>query len=344
MNNKIVKLEALRGFAAVYVLFHHFRVGEGTATAYFTMQGQVAVILFFILSGFVIFYSCVKTAKLSFRAYFIKRFRRIYGVFLAALLVSYLAACIDARRWMPLNLGSLVLNLTNLQDLDRHPGCWFEGYYGNTPLWSISYEWWFYMLFYPLYRYVPEDRQRAVAVGISLFGLFSYEVFPNQVSIILEYFLCWWTGVEIAKVWLKGEPLGLYRLRHIQYCLLAMIALLSVRVLVKGWSSVGEHPVIELRHYVYCYLLLVCGLIWRRMGWRFFNRTLLPFAAIAPISYAIYVLHYPVVVKYTFSALKNPAFNLALLLFVLCLLAYIVEVQGQKVINRWTDRFLRRPA
>lgn len=107
------------------------------------MQGQVAVMLFFIVSGFVIKYSTVQKAHLTFKEYFLKRFLRIYPVFILSLLISYVTASINANRWFPFQTDHFLLNLLNFQDLDRHPGYWYKGYFENTPLWSISYEWWF---------------------------------------------------------------------------------------------------------------------------------------------------------------------------------------------------------
>ena len=61
MAGKLDKLEALRGAAALYVVFHHtipydsrlFNLPVGHLMRF----GQEAVILFFLLSGFVINYS-----------------------------------------------------------------------------------------------------------------------------------------------------------------------------------------------------------------------------------------------------------------------------------------------
>lgn len=341
-HGKIEKLEALRGFAALYVLLHHFKIGEGTYLQYFTMQGQVAVMLFFVLSGFVIYYSCHQKRSISFREYFIKRFRRIYFVFILALLISYLAACLNSRSWLPFMPIEFVKNLTNFQDLSRHPGYWFEGYYGNTPLWSISYEWWFYMLFFPIFKFVRASRQRFFAIGISILGFATYMIYPNQISIIMGYFICWWWGVEIAKIWLNNHKITFGRLKFINVSFVIMIVLSGAQLLLyRGTLSFGDHPIIELRHFIYAYVIIMFGLIWYKMRYPLYRFTFRPFIYFAPFSYAIYVFHHPIVTKYNFHLFHSIILQKVVFLFVLFGLAYFAEVILQRYVNRLTNQFIK---
>lgn len=68
---KLEKLEAIRGFAAVYVVLHHVLpktiMMYGINLAVFFRFGQEAVILFFLLLGFVIHYAfeCAKDKSFS---------------------------------------------------------------------------------------------------------------------------------------------------------------------------------------------------------------------------------------------------------------------------------------
>jgi peptidoglycan/LPS O-acetylase OafA/YrhL len=76
------KLDAIRGFAAVYVVFYHFfgqaKLLPNIVEKVIFSFGQEAVILFFLLSGFVIYVSVERSSKITFSSYFIKRFIRIY--------------------------------------------------------------------------------------------------------------------------------------------------------------------------------------------------------------------------------------------------------------------------
>jgi len=340
--SKLLKLESLRGLAALYVLIHHFKIGKGTWLSLFTMQGQVAVILFFILSGFVIYYASKKSRyEPKFKSYFIKRFRRIYPVLIVALIIAYLCASFSARQWMPLEGKSLIGNLLNIQDLTRHPGYWQIAYYGNTPLWSLSYEWWFYMIFFPIFKYVKEESQIYLAIGISIFGNLSYLFYPNQASIILMYFIIWWWGVEIAKSYLKSKTIDKECMIKIASTFLISVALLGLHFYTHDGSfAMGYHPIIELRHFIYAFALIVLGLIWKRLNYIGFSKTVGLFTIFAPISYGIYVFHFPLIMKYDFGLFDNIIYQYIFAFILMIILAYLVEVKLQNVINKISNKWL----
>ena len=107
---KLWRLEAVRGAAAAYVAFGHI-----TQAPIFRF-GQEAVIVFFLLSGFVIEYSCSNKLAFGFKAYFKRRFIRIYSVLICLFLV---AALIERPHVLSYPfLKVLFGNLLMLQDFD----------------------------------------------------------------------------------------------------------------------------------------------------------------------------------------------------------------------------------
>ena len=76
----IKKLNSIRAFAALYVMIAHLmlEIFKGSSFIFLFKFGQEAVMLFFLLSGFVISISYFKNPNINFGSYFIKRFRRIY--------------------------------------------------------------------------------------------------------------------------------------------------------------------------------------------------------------------------------------------------------------------------
>jgi peptidoglycan/LPS O-acetylase OafA/YrhL len=75
-------------------------------------------------------------------------------------------------------------NIFMLQDMTSiKPGVRVEVFNDNGPLWSLSYEWWFYLMFYPIYSRVTARCQLALVGAISLLGLISYVLLPNQISL-----------------------------------------------------------------------------------------------------------------------------------------------------------------
>lgn len=335
---KVSKIEALRGFAALYVLIHHFNLGEGSWLKYILQQGQVAVIMFFVISGFVLNLSNrdqIISGKVSFRNYFVKRFRRIYPVLVASMLLAYIASCLAYGEIVLFNWKEFVANLLNLQDLARHPGCWFEAFAGNTPLWSLSYEWWFYMLFFPLTKYIKFEYQRYVALGISVFGFFTYVLYPNQFSIIFEYFIIWWAGVELAQAWKSSRLSGFKNLSFIYGSLIILLTLQVVRVFLSSEKlQISYYPIINSLHTTFAILLISAGLIWYKIRFIGFKYTLGYFDFFGPISYSIYLFHFPLVMKYKFPFFGSLAIQYIVMLIVLYLLCYLVEVKLQKKVNQ----------
>ncbi|MGO8746863.1 MAG: acyltransferase family protein [Thermoguttaceae bacterium] len=94
-----MKLEAIRGFAATYVILHHAHLTERSEVRALLSFGQEAVILFFLLSGFVIYYASLRgVGLLRFGVYFSHRFRRIWPTFLISLALAYVAYSVGAVR------------------------------------------------------------------------------------------------------------------------------------------------------------------------------------------------------------------------------------------------------
>src|SRR3954449_2965516 len=113
---KFEKLEALRGFAAIYVVIYHLLMPVKLQVAGFDLLflfrfGQEAVILFFLLSGFVIKYSFERSKDKSFKSYFLKRFTRIYIPLIFILVLSYVLQSIVAGKLNDPATGTLIANL-----------------------------------------------------------------------------------------------------------------------------------------------------------------------------------------------------------------------------------------
>ena len=348
-KNKLDKLEAVRGWAAFYVMLGHLELYKLHWSGYLLTQGQAVVMLFFVLSGFVIYYSVQRSPDITFSNYFLKRFKRIYPIFLVALLIAYLGRCLAFGNWVDPQWTQLVGNLLNLQDLNRHPGVWFEIYQVNTPLWSLAYEWWFYMLFYFLYKKISFKNQRLGALVISMLGYISFEFIPNPLSLYASYFIIWWMGVELARWWLSKEPLAWKHLSFIILSYVSMLALMGVNLLyyhflLKKSLLFSFHPIIEIWHLLASGIFILLGLIWWKYRFIAFNYILRPFAILAPISYALYVAHFPIIKAYgehgelnTFHLYGHPLALIAIKLVCILLLSYLLEIIYQPIANRAID-------
>ena len=333
---KLDRLEALRGLAAMYVVVHHTLPSryyiEGWNIATINRFGQEAVLLFFILSGFVIRYAFAKHPGQSFRDYFRRRFLRIYVPLAAVLALGYLARSYDAGQWIDPRPTQLLGNLAMLQDYaDVKPNVPVGTYLGNDPLWSLAYEWWFYMLFFPVMTLVRgRDRRDALVFGTGLCACVLYcflPIFPVRVAM---YFGIWWSGAYMAERYLEGRLNGLRDVARPLLALGACAAVMALNVADKlpelGPRTPGFYPWLELRHFVSAALLIVCGVLWRRAGWPLFAALVGPFALVAPVSYTVYISHDYLMVHATYlDFIENRVLQWVAYLSVVLAASWVIE-------------------
>jgi peptidoglycan/LPS O-acetylase OafA/YrhL len=144
-------LDLLRGLAALTVALSHLQL-FGVASSQFAWwlpaDGHDAVVLFFILSGFVIAASTKAKTAQGLRGYLLDRAARIYSVAVPILL---LAAALCAIGWIDFEQTYQLDNwwlyipfhlsfLSQSWSLREIP-------FGLNPWWSLPFEVWYYVLF-----------------------------------------------------------------------------------------------------------------------------------------------------------------------------------------------------
>jgi peptidoglycan/LPS O-acetylase OafA/YrhL len=140
-------LDFARISAAVLVLLHHvFQLPFYESSLHF--PGPAAVVIFFVISGFVIAYASDGLA--DWREYAVARLARIYSVALPALLLTGALYAMGQliwpagtqpnfdRPWVRLIMSTLFIN--QMWNLTTAP-------LTNGPYWSLCYEVWYYVLF-----------------------------------------------------------------------------------------------------------------------------------------------------------------------------------------------------
>jgi peptidoglycan/LPS O-acetylase OafA/YrhL len=338
-----MRLEYLRGAASFYIFLHHYVYHNlpeyrDVLVRYFVF-GQLAVLLFFLLSGFVVHYATLgQDPHMSFRSYFVRRFRRIFPIFCIALGVAYASASVLAGRWVDPSLGELGLNLLQLQDRSR-AGNWVEPYMGNSPLWSLSYEWWFYMWYFAVHLVCKHRpyRQKYVVLGIATVGFISDVLWPNPLSHIASYLVLWWFGVELAREYLSHGTVTFKNQWFGVASILVLTALWTLPVVAGSGETHRidwyEPPGLTLRHFVSVVLLVGVGWAWYKVGLVGFDRVFGIFGWLAPVSYCLYVVHFPLLLIFAhFGGSGILAFLYiapSILLF-----SWLIEQPLQRRINR----------
>ena len=114
----IAGLDTARGISAGYVVAHHVADAHGWSHGVGVLLrfGQEAVLVFFLLSGFVIFAN-ERTRALRPRGYFLRRLRRIYPALIAALLVSTAVAWDNRTLAADFHWREFLATLFSLQDV-----------------------------------------------------------------------------------------------------------------------------------------------------------------------------------------------------------------------------------
>ena len=177
-------LELLRLLAATQVVLFHINGFPllGGHRAVWNAFGHEAVVVFFVLSGFVIAFAA-ETREKTPKAYLISRLTRIYSVAVPCLLATllfdrigqalvpqlYEGLITDGPALVRLVMGSLFLNESWTVSAQM---------FSNTPYWSIAYEFWYYMIFAGLFYFRGRMRVMLTALACLIAGYKILLLFP----------------------------------------------------------------------------------------------------------------------------------------------------------------------
>ena len=304
--NKIYELEALRGIASIYVLLHHtvfhFNIIEKKSLlGFFFSFGDVAVMAFFLLSGFVISMSLNKNTY-DFKEYFLHRFIRIYSIVFIAWILSFLSYYLV--NGMPkFEFLNIIGNILMLQDLSGQKiGIVTTPIFNNSPLWSLSYEWWFYMFFFwHFYLYTKNYKDKLVlfqisGMLISFFGLIFYTLNHNAIAIFMSYYFIWFSGALIFLHYMRSS---LYT-KAILKVLLSYIFIIVTLIILYFTFPETKFFGYVMRSYLASILNLLFVLIFIVYIFKYiknyfiYKKIIYIISLTAKISFALYVIHYPI--------------------------------------------------
>jgi peptidoglycan/LPS O-acetylase OafA/YrhL len=336
-TEELLPLTALRGIAAWWVVLFHLRLflapylpAEAMAVL---ARGNLAVDLFFLLSGFVIYLNYahrVTPDPESVGDFLFRRFARIYPLHLlvlagfaawygAAVLLG--ASTLEAER-----PGYFLASLFLVQNWG-----FTDGLAWNVPAWSISTEIVAYALFPAfLLLLAPAKRRSATLVAALVllapavqlfFRLFGYP-FPDAVpqTGLFRCLVQFAMGMLLCELWRRWQ--GQKRLAA---------ALFGMAALCAGAFVLAGAPVVPL---AWAALILGLALAERGnpLGWR-------PLVWLGQVSYATYLCHYLALVVFKYLCVEEgrpvpPALLLAYLVSVLALSALLYH-GFERPVQRW---------
>jgi peptidoglycan/LPS O-acetylase OafA/YrhL len=172
----ISNLTPLRGFAALMVVIFHFEeiIGRfvNASDSMFIRKSYLMVDLFFVMSGFIIFHVYNNDFKksidrYSFSKFLVARFARIYPLHFFMLLICVLIIFLAGVNQV-FNPAAIPTHILLLQSFGIH-----KIFTLDVPSWSISAEWWSYILF-PLIVFCINKRKWLTVACCSIFIVAAY--------------------------------------------------------------------------------------------------------------------------------------------------------------------------
>jgi len=244
LQNRLHIIDSFRGIAALVVFFHHIYTKFynlfpdrynwiSYLLNYISSLNTEAVLFFFFISGFSIALSLngrLPSSNKEINSYLFKRFRRIVPLYILAICLTAISGILTQEIWIDsrFHFQNLIGNLLFLQNSNSYTGNWFVPYGNNGPLWSISFEMWYYIflpsIFLFLFKTTGKDIQSKHLIDLGLFiswGATIFSIWLNK-----QFYLPWIAYLTLFILWYLGFWIGVHykqktlSLKHIFYLLI----------------------------------------------------------------------------------------------------------------------------
>ncbi|MBI1781934.1 MAG: acyltransferase [Sphingobacteriales bacterium] len=333
------ELDALRGIAAMAVVFFHFTMDYPGKKTGFEL-GVTGVDLFFIISGFVIFMTIGKVS--SSKEFFVNRFTRLFPVYWTCVTFTYILKAVTPQLvtdTTPVSFARYLANLTMFQYYLR-----FEDIDG--PYWTMLVEMLFYISIAILFSL--KKMKYIVEIGAAILGIALIN------DLLLQHYFHFLIGVHKAFPLFTHFPLffaGIvfYKIMHLnkgdkqQFYLYGCIALAYITKLAladNGGPGVGflgfPKYAMCLAFYFLLFILFVNGLL------KFIvNRVTLFFGK---ISFPLYLIHHYLSIRVMIPMLlKHTPINywiiclitLTTIISLATIVSYTIETPCERKWNDW---------
>ncbi|MEI6522767.1 MAG: acyltransferase family protein [Bacteroidota bacterium] len=286
------------------------------------LQG-IGVVVFFILSGFLIPYSTVlklkQNPKYSFKEFFIERFSRIFislvPCLLFIVLIDLSTIIFNPNQYHFYDTFNIKNFIGSLLMLEENPFyklsnlLYIESFGSGRPFWTLAIEWWIYFWFGFLYLEII-NKQNANLKNIFILAFFSIVPFSNFISGRGEgLMLPWCCGTLIFIIWPFFQKINFNKF---------LVFVTSVFLLYLIWIRFNAT---QFRYVEPYYVLLLSFLILVLLGFSHHliitNKMKLIIQYFADFSFTLYLIHYTLI-YFAFQFLN--VFNDKYLFFICCFL------------------------
>lgn len=342
-NNRYLELDALRGIAAIMIVFFHFTLYRNEAELGFKL-GTTGVDLFFMISGFVILLSLERIKKS--KQFIINRVSRLYPTYWVSATFTFILIIIYSlykNNPSDIEIIQYFANLTmfqfylNIPDLDG-------------PYWTLIIEMLFYIFMLVLFHF--NKLKHIVNIGLSLNIIIAFighfginqemvQILFSQVP-ILQFWPLFYSGILFYILFTRPvSPLKLFVL--IGFCLLLQISLYDYSGVHRNYISQIEYSIMLISYFT-IFTLFIHGKL------KFLIQK--PLLFFGEISFALYLIHQFLSLKIVIPVLINrfgtPFWVAAMVAFSLSiifatLITYYIEIpyrpKLKTKLNKITDRF-----
>jgi len=367
-----VLLDALRGAAALMVVWYHFFEGfafaEGTAITTFN-HGHLGVDLFFMLSGFVISYAYddrwQRTPNhLTLKEFFKRRLIRLHPMLIMGAIIGFATFCLQGSvKWdgtpTPMSWSLIALVLT-MFFIPAYPGAQYdlrgngEMFSLNGPSWSLFFEY----------------------IGNLLYALFIRRLGNRALAVLtaaLGVAWCWFVTTDVSGYDMIGIgwtldtvnffggllrmmfpfSLGMVMARNFKPVKIKGIFWIAWAVLfglfsVPAFAKCGAVSINGLYEFA-CILFVFPAIVWLAASGETTGKISSAFCKfLGDISYPLYIVHYPVMYLFYAWLIENKLYSLGetwhvvIMVFAINIaLAYACLKLYDEPVRRWlTKRFI----
>lgn len=327
-------LDVVRFSAAMVVFLGHAagKMWTGGFLWPLGVYGDTCVVVFFVLSGFVIGYVC-DTKELAWQPYAVNRFARLWSVVLPALALTFIIDYAGVRLAPELYLGqpwyagdmpllrylASALMLQEFWHVDLVPGI-------NGPFWSLSYEALYYLVFG--IAFFARSRWKWLAVGVALLAG------GPLIAALLPIWVLGFFSYHLTKKWRLAPALN-----WIAFLVgLAMLACSPKlrQVAHTGFTLLGGLVIERYIDAVGFFLNLVGAYGLCAAAKPLPARLAKAIAHIASTTFALYLFHRPLIQMFSYLGPADPAsWQRRVLLIVGTLLLVYAATPATEWLRRW---------
>ena len=305
---------------------HGFSASPGVIVGYLTFPlvwGSIGVPIFFVISGY-----CIHRGQAFARArngvfqlgltnFYLRRFFRIYPVLFAALLLTLGCDWISSHYYPhSYKLGDtdtriFIVNLLSLQGISGP-------FYGsNLPLWTLSIEVQFYLLYPLLLTAMAWLGNSGTFFVLAFMNVASYFVLERRgYQLFSSYYISWYLGALVA----EAEARNFLYDRLSSTALRSALYGLSIATLSAGCILLFVFNYVAFQVWAFSFATFLFVVLAFRRGSR--GKVAKFFQSLGVFSFSLYIIHMPVVVL-VHSIFYNSANQASIVPFFVILLAAI---------------------